>query len=82
MTLNSTHKLSLLVATSIFYLSWGFTPHKELHAVAISGLPTPLFEFYKSHASDLIRKATDADTRKYLIDDEGEKHYIDLDTFP
>jgi len=81
MTLNSTHKLSLLVATSICYLSWGFTPHKELHAVAISGLPTPLFEFYKSHASNLIRKATDADKRKHLIDDEGSKHYIDLDTF-
>ena len=81
MKLNSKHSLRLLVATSLCYLSWGFTPHKELHAVAISGLPSPLFEFYKSHSSEIISRATDADKRKHLIDGEGAKHYIDLDTF-
>ena len=81
MKLNSIHRLRLLVVTSLSFWSWGFTPHKELHAVAISGLPSPLFEFYKSHSAEIISRATDADKRKHLINGEGAKHYIDLDDF-
>ncbi|PCJ81516.1 MAG: S1/P1 Nuclease [Bacteroidetes bacterium] len=61
---------------------WGFSPHKELHAVAITGLPHPLFGFYKTYQNDIINRATDADKRKHGVEGEAAKHYIDLDKFP
>jgi len=69
-----------LTTTSIF-INWGFAPHKELHAVAITALPPPIFHFFKSHQAELIRRATDADKRKHGVEDEAARHYIDLDHF-
>jgi len=69
------------LATTIILVNWGFAPHKELHAVAITALPPPIFSFFKSHQSELIRRATDADKRKHGVEDEAARHYIDLDHF-
>jgi hypothetical protein len=81
----SSHKtLFIVVAIATPFLLngvWGFSPHKELHAVAITALPPPLFGFYKTHQSEIIRRATDADKRKHGVNTEAAKHYIDLDQF-
>jgi hypothetical protein len=69
------------LATTIILVNWGFAPHKELHAVAITALPTPIFSFFKYHQAELIRRATDADKRKHGVEDEAARHYIDLDHF-
>ena len=69
------------VATTLILANWGFAPHKELHAVAITALPPPIFNFFKSHQTELISRATDADKRKHGVEDEAARHYIDLDHF-
>ena len=60
-------------------MSWGFSAHKELHAVAISALPHPLFSLFKTHQLTIIEKSIAADRRKHIVESEAEKHYIDLD---
>lgn len=61
--------------------SWGFSAHKDSHAIAITGLPSPLFNFCKSHEDYIISEAVAADRRKFSDKTEGTKHYIDLDLF-
>ena len=71
----------ICLATTIILVNWGFAPHKELHAVAITALPPSIFSFFKSHQAELISRATDADKRKHGVEDEAARHYIDLDHF-
>ena len=65
--------------------SWGFYAHARIHHFAVFLLPPPLLTFYKSHVDFITEHATDPDRRRYLIAEEGPRHYIDLDhygTFP
>ena len=60
---------------------WGFHAHKEINYLACFTLPTEMFGFYKSNI-DLIREfAVKADQRRYAIDAEAPRHYIDLDHY-
>ena len=61
------------------FLSWGFSAHKDLHAVAISGLPFEVWSFFKKHESQLIEYSVLADKRKHTDSTESLNHYLDLD---
>lgn len=75
-------KLNLKASVLIISLcSWGFSAHKELHRISFSGLPSPLFEFCKSHQDYLISEAIAPDRRKHSDSTEAIKHYIDLDLY-
>ena len=71
----------LTVAAVATCLSWGFTPHRELHAVAITALPSPVFGFFKAHQHELMVRAVDADKRKHGVKEEAARHYIDIDDY-
>lgn len=60
---------------------WGFFGHKKINELAIYVLPPELQPFYKAHASDIIKWAVAPDQRRYVITEEGAKHYIDLDEY-
>lgn len=60
---------------------WGFYAHKTIHLHAILALPEPLFSFYRQHAKQLVQWASLADQRRYIIQEEGSRHYIDLDRY-
>jgi hypothetical protein len=61
--------------------SWGFYAHKELNYYSCFLLPYEMFGFYKENI-DLIREfAVKADQRRYAVDGEAPKHYIDLDHY-
>ena len=60
--------------------SWGFSAHKDSHAIAITGLPSPIFDFCKIHEDYIISEAV-ADRRKFNDTSENVKHYIDLDLY-
>ena len=72
----STYLLLLLTLCS-----WGFSAHKDSHAIAITGLPSPLFDFCNSHEDYIISAAVAADRRKFTDTSESIKHYIDLDLY-
>jgi len=40
-----------------------------------------MFTFYKEHYDELADLAVKADMRRYLVEDEGAKHYIDIDQY-
>lgn len=63
------------------FSSWGFSPHRELHAVAITALPSPIFDFFKCHQQELMMRSVDADKRKHGVKQEAAKHYIDIDNY-
>lgn len=66
-------------AASIFLISWGFTSHKDLHALAITGFPDEVWPFFKTHESSLIEYSVLADKRKNTDSTESFRHYIDLE---
>jgi len=71
----------LVLASLSFIPPWGFFGHKKITEMAIYTLPVELIGFYKSNAENLIEKSVAADRRRYVIEAEGPRHYIDLDDF-
>ena len=62
-------------------MEWGFFAHKKINELAIYTLPEDLIGFYKIHQNDIVKRAVNPDQRRYVIDEEGPRHYIDLDKF-
>lgn len=62
-------------------MSWGFFGHKTINYSAIFTLPIEMFGFYKTHASQIRDMAVNADKRRYAIDEEAPRHYLDADFY-
>jgi len=60
---------------------WGFYGHKRINRMAVFTLPPEMFSFYKEHIEYVTEHAVDPDKRRYAIDGEAQKHFIDLDHF-
>ncbi len=60
---------------------WGFFGHKKINELAIYTLPDELRPFYKGHSLEIIAWSVAPDQRRYVIAEEGAKHYIDLDLY-
>jgi len=74
--------LFLLVALlGMSFGKWGFYGHKLITRKAIYTLPTELSGFYKSRTEIIVAKSVVPDQRRYVILEEGPRHYIDLDDY-
>ncbi|GAA4821406.1 zinc dependent phospholipase C family protein [Algivirga pacifica] len=62
--------------------TWGFFAHKEINKHAIFLLPEGLFPFYKHNLEALLKLSVLPDQRRYVIEGEDIRHYIDLDQYP
>lgn len=74
----------LLVSTLLFFQShtfWGFHAHKKINRLAVFTLPPPLIGFYKKHINYITENAINPDQRRYAVDYEAPRHYIDLDVY-
>lgn len=60
---------------------WGFFGHKRINRVATFTLPPEMFGFYKEHLEFLTEHAVDPDKRRYAVDGEAQRHYIDIDHY-
>lgn len=60
---------------------WGFFGHRHINYHAVFLLPPQLLAFYKKHVRFLADHAVDADKRRYAIQAEGPRHYIDMDHY-
>lgn len=60
---------------------WGFHAHKEVNYLACFTLPPEMFGFYKSNIDYIQEFAVRADQRRYAIEEEAPRHYIDLDHY-
>jgi hypothetical protein len=71
----------LLVISFNSILPWGFHAHKEINYHACFTLPPEMFGFYKTNI-DLIKELpVRPDQRRYVMDDESPRHYIDIDFY-
>lgn len=62
-------------------IKWGFFGHKRINRVATFTLPPEMFGFYKEHIEYLTEHAVDPDKRRYAVDGEAQRHYIDIDHY-
>jgi len=60
---------------------WGFEPHRLINKHAVFTLPPGMLPFYKHHIRYLTNEAVAADHRRYAVEEEAPRHYIDLDYY-
>lgn len=60
---------------------WGFYGHQQINYYATFLLPPEMLVLYKPNLPFLTEHSVDPDKRRYLISEEGPRHYIDLDRY-
>lgn len=73
--------IGLSFKTSRSEKKWGFFGHKRINRIATFTLPPEMFGFYKEHIEYLTEHAVDPDKRRYAVDGEAQRHYIDIDHY-
>lgn len=61
--------------------SWGFWAHQRINRLAIFTLPPEMLALYKSNMEYLTEHAVDPDKRRYAVDGEAPRHFIDIDHY-
>ena len=61
--------------------SWGFWAHKKINRIAVFTLPEGMIGFYKSHVELISEQAVNPDKRRYAVEGEAPRHYIDIDHY-
>lgn len=79
--------LSTFITTSSFATIppfgalWGFYGHQRINRMAVFLLPPPIFGLFKQHIEFLTEHAVDPDKRRYAVDGEAQRHFIDIDHY-
>lgn len=60
---------------------WGFFAHKRINRLAVFTLPEEMIPFYKKNIVYLTENAVNPDRRRYSVENEAPRHYIDLDVY-
>jgi len=61
--------------------AWGFWAHKRINRLAVFTLPPEMISFYKENIEYITEHAVDPDKRRYALEGEAPRHFIDLDHF-
>jgi hypothetical protein len=61
--------------------AWGFWAHQRINRMAVFTLPPEMLLFYKRNIEYLTDHAVDPDMRRYAIDGEAARHYMDVDHY-
>lgn len=62
-------------------LAWGFWAHQRINRLAVYTLPPDMLVLYKKNIDYLTSHAVDPDKRRYAMDGEAPRHYIDVDHY-
>ena len=73
--------LAILVGMSTSSSAWGFFGHQHINFHAVFLLPPEMIAFYKTNIDYLKEHAVDPDKRRYSMEAEGARHYIDMDRY-
>lgn len=71
----------LLICLSLQSFSWGFYGHKIINYYAVFLLPPEMIAMYKPNIGFISEHAVDPDKRRYAVNEEGPRHYIDMDRY-
>lgn len=70
--------ISILIICGSF---WGFHAHKAINKLAVFTLPSEMIGFYKKNIQFITESSVDPDRRRFVMEEEAPRHYIDLDHF-
>lgn len=73
--------LLLLVLTSATSPEWGFWAHRRINRLAVYRLPPEMQVFYKKQIDYISENAVNPDRRRYAVNGEAERHFIDMDIY-
>ncbi|QHT66664.1 S1/P1 Nuclease [Rhodocytophaga rosea] len=71
----------LCMSIAIQSYGWGFYAHQRINRLAVFGLPPEMIVFYKHYILYLTENAVNPDKRRYAVDGEAPRHYIDMDVY-
>lgn len=63
------------------FAPWGFYAHKKINQLAVFSLPIEMLPFYKENIQFITENAVNPDKRRYAVEGEAEKHYLDADIY-
>jgi hypothetical protein len=63
------------------HIRWGFFAHQRINKHALFILPPEMLPFYKKNLTFLIEHSVDPDQRRYAVNGEAPRHFIDLDAY-
>lgn len=66
---------------SLHAFCWGFYGHRKINYFAVFLLPPEMMQLYKPQIDFLAEHAVDPDMRRYVMPEEGPRHYIDIDHY-
>ena len=66
---------------SYYAYSWGFYAHKKINRLAVFTLPPEMIRFYKRYIHFITENAINPDQRRYAVEGEAPRHFIDLDHY-
>lgn len=61
--------------------SWGFYSHRLINQTAVYTLPAEMAVFFKKNITYITEHSVDPDKRRYVVEGEGSRHFIDLDRY-
>lgn len=61
--------------------AWGFWAHQRINRLAVFTLPPEMIRLYKKHLNYVTEHAVDPDMRRYAVEGEAARHYIDIDHY-
>ncbi|WP_342663909.1 zinc dependent phospholipase C family protein [Eisenibacter elegans] len=61
--------------------AWGFFGHRLINRTAVFTLPPEMIVFYKYYIIYITEKAVNPDARRYAVEGEAPKHFIDADVY-
>lgn len=71
----------VLISAPLSLHAWGFWAHQRINRLAIFTLPPEMLALYKANIEYLTEHAVDPDKRRYAVDGEAARHFIDVDHY-
>jgi hypothetical protein len=60
---------------------WGFFAHQRINRLAVFTLPVEMIGFYKHNIQYITENAVNPDQRRYAVEGEAARHYLDADVY-
>jgi hypothetical protein len=73
--------LASFIIIAQYCFCWGFYAHRKINNYAIFLLPPEMMVLYKPYADFITEHAVDPDKRRYILPQEGARHFIDIDHY-
>ena len=71
----------LLTFAPVLVQAWGFFAHQRINRLAVFCLPPEMSGFYKHQILYITENAVNPDRRRYAVEGEAPRHYIDIDVY-